>query len=102
MRQTTDLFRSRYRAAVHPRYNPWLHGVFVLVFGLLACGAFWSTVQQVQPGEWLAVPLTLLLFNAGVYLVHRHLGHHKKALRECSTPVTPAITTVFHPRAHDL
>ena len=79
MRQTTDLFRSRYRAAVHPRYNPWLHGVFVLVFGLLACGAFWSTVQQVQPGEWLAVPLTLLLFNAGVYLVHRHLGHHKKS-----------------------
>ena len=79
MRQTTDLFRSRYRAAVHPRYNPWLHGVFVLVFGLLACGAFWSTVQQVQLGEWLAVPLTLLLFNAGVYLVHRHLGHHKKS-----------------------
>ncbi|MHC8314563.1 sterol desaturase/SRPBCC family protein [Pseudomonas sp. LB3P31] len=78
MRQTTDTFRSRYRAAVHPRYNPWLHGGFVLGFGLLAIGGFWSTVQQLQPLEWLAVPLTLLLFNAGVYLVHRHLGHHKK------------------------
>jgi hypothetical protein len=78
LRQTTDTFRSRYRAAVHPRYNPWLHGAFVLAFGLLATGGFWSTVQQVKPLEWLAVPLTLLLFNAGVYLVHRHLGHHKK------------------------
>ncbi|MCX2900795.1 sterol desaturase/SRPBCC family protein [Pseudomonas mandelii] len=78
MRQTTDTFRSRYRAAVHPRYNPWLHAAFVLGFGLLAIGGFWSTVSQVRPLEWLAVPLTLLLFNAGVYLVHRHLGHHKK------------------------
>ncbi len=78
LRQTTDTFRSRYRAAVHPRYNPWLHAVFVLGFGLLAIGGFWSTVSQVRPLEWLAVPLTLLLFNAGVYLVHRHLGHHKK------------------------
>ena len=78
LRQTTDTFRSRYRAAVHPRYNPWLHAAFVLGFGLLAIGGFWSTVSQVRPLEWLAVPLTLLLFNAGVYLVHRHLGHHKK------------------------
>ncbi|MBX8621134.1 SRPBCC family protein [Pseudomonas glycinae] len=78
MRQTTEAFRSRYRAAIHPRYNPWLHGAFVLLFGVLAIGAFWSSVHQVQPLEWLAVPLTLLFFNFGVYMVHRHLGHHKK------------------------
>nr|WP_242485560.1 SRPBCC family protein [Pseudomonas sp. TH43] len=59
-------------------YNPWLHGAFVLLFGVLAMGAFWSSVQQVRPLEWLTVPLTLLLFNFGVYMVHRHLGHHKK------------------------
>jgi hypothetical protein len=79
VRQTTQAFRNRYRAAIHPRYNPWLHGAFVLLFGLLAIGGFWSTVHQVQPLEWLAVPLTLLFFNFGVYVVHRHLGHHKKS-----------------------
>ncbi|WP_223414193.1 MULTISPECIES: sterol desaturase/SRPBCC family protein [unclassified Pseudomonas] len=79
MRQTTEAFRNRYRADIHPLYNPWLHGAFVLLFGLLAIGLFWSTVHQVQPLEWLAVPLTLLFFNFGVYMVHRHLGHHKKS-----------------------
>ena len=79
MRQTTDTFRSRYRADIHPRYNPWLHGTFVLLFGGLAIGGFWSTVHQVQPLEWLAVPIALLFFNFGVYMVHRHLGHHKKS-----------------------
>jgi len=78
VRQTTEAFRSRYRAAIHPRYNPWLHGAFVLLFGVLAVGAFWSSVHQVRPLEWLTVPLTLLFFNFGVYMVHRHLGHHKK------------------------
>ncbi|KAA0968685.1 SRPBCC family protein [Pseudomonas sp. ANT_H12B] len=79
MRQTTEAFRARYRADIHPLYNPWLHGAFVLLFGLLAIAGFWSTVHQVQPLEWLAVPLTLLFFNFGVYMVHRHLGHHKKS-----------------------
>jgi len=80
VRQTTEAFRARYRADIHPLYNPWLHGAFVLLFGLLVIGGFWSTVHQVQPLEWLAVPLTLLFFNFGVYVVHRHLGHHKKSL----------------------
>lgn len=80
VRHTTEMFRERYRAAVHPRYNPWLHGGFVLAFGVLAIAGFWSSVHQVRLLEWLAVPLTLLLFNFGVYMVHRHLGHHKKTL----------------------
>lgn len=79
MRQTTQAFRDRYRADIHPHYNPWLHGAFVLLFGVLAISGFWSTVHQVRPLEWLTVPLTLLFFNFGVYLVHRHLGHHKKS-----------------------
>jgi hypothetical protein len=79
VRQTTEAFRSRYRADIHPRYNPWLHGIFVLLFGMLAIAAFLSSVHEVQPLQWLAVPLTLLLFSCGVYVVHRHLGHHKKA-----------------------
>ncbi|MFW0753753.1 SRPBCC family protein [Pseudomonas sp. H11T01] len=78
MRQTTEAFRTRYRAGIHPLYNPWLHGGFVVVFGLLCIGFFWSTLDRVQPLEWLAVPLTLLFFNVCIYTVHRHLGHHKK------------------------
>jgi len=79
VRQTTEGFRSRYRADIHPLYNPWLHGAFVLAFGTLAISMFWSNVHQVRPAQWLAVPVTLLLFNFGVYMVHRHLGHHKKS-----------------------
>ncbi|RON08892.1 sterol desaturase [Pseudomonas brassicacearum] len=78
MRQTTQAFRARYRADIHRLYNPWLHGGFVLAFGGLGITLFWSTVHQVQPLEWLAVPLTLLFFNFAVYVVHRHLGHHKR------------------------
>jgi hypothetical protein len=79
VRQTTEAFRARYRCDIHPRYNPWLHGTFVLVFGLVAIGVFWSTVHQVTLLEWLSVPVALLFFNLVVYLVHRHLGHHKKS-----------------------
>lgn len=82
MRQTTQAFRARYRAGVHPRYNPWLHGGFVLVFGWLGMVLFASTLHQVQPLEWLSVPLTLLLANAGIYFVHRQLGHHKRGLTQ--------------------
>ena len=78
MRQATQAFRTRYRAGIHPRYNPWLHGGFVLAFGLLCIGFFWSGLDRVQPLEWLAVPLTLLFFNFCIYTVHRHPGHHKK------------------------
>jgi hypothetical protein len=80
VRQTTEGFRRRYRADIHPLYNPWLHGAFVLLFGVLAISVFWSNVHQVRPAQWLAVPVTLLLFNLGVYMVHRHLGHHRKSL----------------------
>ncbi|MGO4002857.1 SRPBCC family protein [Pseudomonas fluorescens] len=79
MRQTTQAFRSRYRADIHRFYNPWLHAGFVLIFGIGAIGLFCSSLDQVSAAHWLTVPLTLLLFNFAVYGVHRHLGHHKHA-----------------------
>ncbi|MEX5612274.1 SRPBCC family protein [Pseudomonas protegens] len=78
MRETTQHFRQQYRAAVSPRYNPWLHGGFVLAYGLLCIGLLCSTLSQVQPLEWLAVPVALLFFNLCIYVVHRWLGHHKQ------------------------
>ncbi|POA57297.1 MULTISPECIES: SRPBCC family protein [unclassified Pseudomonas] len=80
MRDTTQHFRQQYRAAVSPRYNPWLHGGFVLAYGLLCIGLLWSTLNRVQPLEWLAIPLALLFFNLCIYVVHRWLGHHKRRL----------------------
>ncbi|UVL70323.1 SRPBCC family protein [Pseudomonas protegens] len=78
MRETTQHFRQQYRATVSPRYNPWLHGGFVLAYGLLCIGLLCSTLSQVQPLEWLAVPVALLFFNLCIYVVHRWLGHHKQ------------------------
>ncbi|MCO7569135.1 SRPBCC family protein [Pseudomonas chlororaphis] len=78
MRDTIEHFREQYRAAVSPRYNPWLHGGFVLGYGLLCIALLCSTLHQVQPLEWLAVPLALVFFNLCIYLVHRWLGHHKQ------------------------
>ena len=77
MTHPTEAFRERYRAAVHPRYNPWLHAGFVLTYGLFCIILAWGSTQHIQAWEWLAVPLTLVFFNLCIYLVHRHLGHHK-------------------------
>lgn len=70
-------FRSDYRAAIHPRYNPWLHAVFVLAYGLSCIGWLWSTLEAVAPWQWLLVPATLVFFSWGEYQVHKRLGHSK-------------------------
>ncbi|MGH8405913.1 MAG: hypothetical protein ACRESL_10535, partial [Pseudomonas sp.] len=77
MTHPTEAFRTTYRASIHPCYNPWLHAGFVFGYGLHCVSLFWSTTQQIQPLEWLTIPLTLIFFNLCIYLVHRHLGHHK-------------------------
>jgi hypothetical protein len=72
-------FRAKYRAAIHPRYNAWAHGGFVFGFGLLAITFFVMQAHDVSEWEWLTIPLALVFFNWGEYLVHLHLGHHKHA-----------------------
>lgn len=73
-----DAFRARYRAAISPRYNPWLHGGFVFVTGFAVMAAFLTRLHAVQPLEWLALPAALLVFSWGEYTVHRELGHKKR------------------------
>ncbi len=77
MRHDTQAFRARYRAGIHPRYNVWLHGGFVLLYGLGCLAFLGGTLENVQPLEWLVVPLTLALGNWGEYCIHKNLGHHK-------------------------
>ncbi|NTZ85300.1 SRPBCC family protein [Burkholderia metallica] len=80
MKHDVDAFRSHYRANINPHYNVWLHGGFVLGYGLLCLGFFWHALSHVQPLEWLAIPLTLVFCNCLIYVAHRNLGHHKHRL----------------------
>lgn len=80
MNYDTQAFRERYRAAIKPSYNAWLHGGFLLVYAPSWVVFFGSTLTQVQALEWLTIPLTLVFFNWGEYTVHKAFGHHKKRL----------------------
>jgi len=70
-------FRARYRDAIHPLYNPWLHAAFVLTYGLTCVGLLWRTLDAVALWQWLLVPLSLVFFSWGEYQVHKRLGHNK-------------------------
>ena len=80
MAHDVEPFRARYRAAISPHYNAWLHGGFVFGFGALSVWFFLRPLHAVLPLEWLTVPLALFFFNWGEYSVHIHLGHHKHKL----------------------
>jgi hypothetical protein len=43
------------------------------------------------------VPLTLLFFNVGVYMVHRHLGHHKRRSPAVLCAACRRPPQLFHP-----
>ncbi|WP_374354759.1 SRPBCC family protein, partial [Chitinimonas sp.] len=75
-------FRERYRANVSPRYQPWLHGGFVLSYGLACIALLWRHIDlaSLHAVELLALPAALVLANLGEYLVHQRLGHHKTRL----------------------
>jgi hypothetical protein len=77
MDSACQAFRSRYRAGIHPRYSAWLHGGFVLSYGVVCIVLLGSQLKHVQPLEWLTIPVALVLFNWLEYQVHKHLGHHK-------------------------
>src|SRR3990167_484949 len=70
-------FRTDYRAAIHPLYNPWLHAAFVLTYGLTCVSLLWGSLDAVPAWQWLLVPLSLVFFSWGEYQVHKRLGHNK-------------------------
>ena len=80
MNHDTAGFRARYRNRVGRWYSPWLHGGFVLLFGLAALAVLIARIDAPQAWQWLAVPLGLVVFNWGEYTVHRNFGHHKSTL----------------------
>lgn len=78
-RQAVNAFRQRYRAGIAAWYSPWLHGGFVLAWGLGVVAMLLGQVQGGPGWAWLAVPVALCGFNAGEYFIHKNLGHHKRA-----------------------
>ena len=75
----TQPFRGSYRANIPNYYSAWIHAAFVLIFGALSIGYFWGSAHNIQPWEWLAIPVGLVFFNWGEYKIHKNLGHHKKS-----------------------
>lgn len=70
-------FRDHYRAGIHPLYNAWLHGGFVLAYGVACLLLLGRTLYEVQAWEWLTIPLAFVFFNWGEYTIHKNFGHHK-------------------------
>ena len=70
--------RAELLAGISPRYSPALHlfatvgsGVAVLVVAIVM-------MQDVQPLEWLVVPVMFLLANSAEWRAHRGLLHERK------------------------
>ncbi|WP_044874261.1 SRPBCC family protein [Pseudomonas sp. LFM046] len=80
MSHDTQAFRDRYRAGIHPLYNAWLHGGFVLLYGAACLSFFLGRLNDVRPWEWLVVPAALMFFSWGEYTIHKNLGHNKTRL----------------------
>lgn len=80
MTHDTEGFRARYRAGIARGYRAWLHGGFVLGFGMAALAWLILRLDDVRAVDWLAIPLGLVVFNWGEYTIHRRFGHHKHRL----------------------
>ena len=76
----TQAFRNKYRAGISPSYNVWLHGGFVLAFGLTMIVLFARKLSHVTAAEWQTIPLALLLYSWSEYRTHKFFGHKKHPL----------------------
>lgn len=72
-------FRHRYRQEqVGTRYRGWLHLGFTVTVCVLVIGWCVAGLEQIEPLEWLTVPVTFLYANLVEYFGHRGPMHHPK------------------------
>ena len=70
-------FRKDFRANLLPKwYNGIAHIAFNSVFLIGSFLFFLSKVHNLKGLEWLVVPVTLVIGNLAVYLIHRYPLHH--------------------------
>lgn len=74
---TTDKFRTDYRAQIHPLYNGYLHGLFVVSVGLAYVVYQFSRLDTFHWYYSFGVLFTLILWNFAEYFIHIKLGHNK-------------------------
>ena len=71
-------YREAYRREhIGPRYSGKAHFAFALVFSLGGMSLAILQLDDVQPLEWLAIPLTFLYANLVEYAGHRWVMHRK-------------------------
>jgi hypothetical protein len=71
-------YRARYRREhIGPRYSGQAHLAFAVVFSLGGIAACAWLLEDVQPLEWLTVPLAFLYANLVEYSGHRWVMHRK-------------------------
>jgi Fatty acid hydroxylase superfamily len=76
---SVEAFRVAYRRDhIGARYHGWAHFALTTVasLGVIAFAA--SRARGVRPIEWIAIPITFLIANAGEYLGHRGPMHHPR------------------------
>ncbi len=83
LEDSVEAFRSAYRRdEIGARYSGWGHFALTTVTSLAVIAAAASRAHAVRPIEWLTIPLTFFVANAGEYLGHRGPMHHpRRALR---------------------
>jgi hypothetical protein len=77
--ESVEAFRTAYRRdQIGARYTGWGHFALTSATSLAAIAFAASRVHDVRPAEWLAVPITFLIANAGEYFGHRGPMHHPR------------------------
>ncbi len=74
-------FRQEYRAQHIPdSYRGWAHLATIVLLCAAVLMAGGMALDQVQPLEWLTIPLAFLYANLSEYLGHRFVMHRKRPL----------------------
>ena len=81
MPETVARARAAFRKARIPRhYSGSLHLATITGFSCLVVVASLAMLENVNPAEWLAIPLTFLYCNVAEYLGHRGPMHRRTRL----------------------
>ncbi|WP_425403722.1 sterol desaturase family protein [Hwanghaeella sp.] len=78
---TTDMpnrqrdFRAEYRSRIAGWYNGWLHVAIIYIIGGAAFFIYVENISNVQPLEWLTVPVIFMVCNLFEWFLHRHVMH---------------------------
>ncbi|MEX2498136.1 MAG: sterol desaturase family protein [Wenzhouxiangellaceae bacterium] len=79
MDEHTRSYREQYRRELVPEgYSGKLHFALILGFVVLVLAMGAWQLDNVQPLQWLAVPLTFLYANLAEYLGHRFVMHRRR------------------------